>query len=610
MGDKKKLRKFSIVPDFLTSKSIKFYDENNLEVQLAKPNGFEYTSPFKKPYLVIDNFAWKKTQPENIKNIIDIEEIKKLEFCIYSVKPVNRFRKGQQVKYVLRKVDDPLYNSKLLDYIPKGHKIQIDTSNKLIRICGKNAARNGFGRWLKISDGSTNRYQNKDENYEDPLLRRLPEPNGYQSVEDAKAELFGVEMVNANKRYKKVIIKDIPIMITSSNELLCIPNTSEIKHVGVTGMTGTCKSVLLNAILSWNYWQKEKNHCIVLNDFQKETFEWSLSANSFLYNLKKINAKPCPSPITYIFPSTESLQIGKKEKRFPCLKMTLPVREIIENIERYHSLDKSKVYLGNLKEELVECNSIGEIRAVLDENIPQTLESMKYKLMNIFESLFSNNMLNVSVLDAPAFLEYKRGEKSYYNYVIQTLLRANLIPSIQTSDLRNHEFFSAYMAFIVDALYRNQFDDIYFKKRSISLFVDEIDKLWLGHNGELIKKALKLIGTNGRAARIGLMWSTQHYGVVPDQIRGNTKYLFVSRKSYAKEVNEIKKDFNVPKSMDKDILKLKVEPKKGLFELVALTTEKFVLYNLITGKKTYSSEAHKGELLCPIAMHHRPDYEI
>ena len=86
--------------------------------------------------------------------------------------------------------------------------------------------------------------------------------------------------------------------------------------------------------------------------------------------------------------------------------------------------------------------------------------------------------------------------------------------------------------------------------------------------------------------------------------------MFVSRKSYAKEVNEIKKDFNIPKSMDKDILNLKVDPKNGLFEMVALTTERFILYDLVTGKKTYSSEAHKGELLCPIAMHHRPDYEI
>ena len=122
-----------------------------------------------------------------------------------------------------------------------------------------------------------------------------------------------------------------------------------------------------------------------------------------------------------------------------------------------------------------------------------------------------------------SFLE----DENSTNYSFQTLLKAGLVPSIQTSDLRNHEFFSAYISFIVDALYRNQYEDPHFKERVISLFVDEIDKLFLGHNGVLVKKSLNLIGTNGRSARIGLRWSTQNYGAVPDSIRTQTKYLFV-----------------------------------------------------------------------------------
>ncbi len=609
----KKVRKMSIVPEILNSKKIKFYDENDLEVQIAKPASLKYFYPFRKPYIIIDKFANKTTRPEDIKNITEIDELKKLEFCIYSIKVSKRFRKGQQVTYKLRKRNDPLYNSKILDHIPANHKIQVDMNNKLIRICGKNAGMNGVGRWLNISDGSLGGHIRKIESHKNPLLRGLSESNfPATSVDELKAEIFGIEMINPRKRYRKIVIRDIPIMITSSNEILCIPDTSEVKHVGITGMMGTCKSILLNALLSWDFWQKKKGGCINLNDFQKETFEWSLPTDSFLYNLKKINAKPCPNPMVYIFPSTETLQIGRKDKRFPYIKMALPIGKVIENIEEYYDLDKSKVYLGNLKEELVDCNSIGEIRAVLDENIHPQQVMMKYKLMNIFESLFKKNMLNVSAPDASAFLEYKSkiNEKGYNNFTVQTLLRAGLIPSIQTSDLRNAEYFAAYMSFIVDSLYRNQYEDPYFKKRSISLFVDEIDKLWLGHNGNLIKKSLNLIGTNGRAARIGLRWSTQHYGKVPDQIRGNTKYLFVSRKSSAKEVSEIKRDFNISRSMEKDILSLKVNPKKELFEIVALTTERFVLYDIITGEKTYSYEAHKGNLLCPLAMHHRPDHEI
>ncbi len=374
----------------------------------------------------------------------------------------------------------------------------------------------------------------------------------------------------------------------------------------------SCKSIFLNAFLSWDYWLA-KRKCLVLNDFQKETFEWSLPTDtpSFFYSLKKINAKPCPTPLVYIFPTTKSLQIEPSDKRFPLIKMTLPLEEVIKNVENYHKLDKSKVYLANIKEKLEDCNSIQEIREVLEEEFPEREQKlMRFKLMNIFEDLFENHILNVAVPNAPSYLEYKKKEVRYYNKVVQTILRANLIPSIQTSDLSNYEFFSAYMSYIVSSLYENQYHDSYFKTQTISLFVDEIDKLWLGFNGNLIKRALSLIGTNGRMARIGLRWATQHYKVVPVGIRSNTKFLVVSRQKDSKEVSEIRKDFDIPKWMEKDILNLKSEPEKGIFEVIAVTTERFILYDLTTGEKKLSSEAQKGELVCPIARHHRPNTKL
>jgi len=371
----------------------------------------------------------------------------------------------------------------------------------------------------------------------------------------------------------------------------------------------TCKSVFMNALLSWDYWLNRR-YCVVLNDFQKETFDWSYPTDfkSFFFVLKTINAKPCPTPLLYIFPSTKTLKITKKDRKFPIIKMTLPISEVIKNVENYHKLDKSKVYLGNIKEALIDCNSFQEIRDTLNDEFPLNEQRMmKLKLTAIFQDLFDNNIINVAVPDAPAYIEYKKEERVYYNKTIPTILRAGLIPSIQTSDLSNHEFFSAYMSFIVDTIYENQYNDEFFKKKTVSLFVDEIDKLWLGYQGVLIKKSLSLIGTNGRMARIGLRWATQHYDEVPIGVRSNTKYLIVSRKKDSKEVNEIRKDFNIPKSMDKDILNLKTEPAKGIFEVVALTTEKFALYDLTSGERTLSSEPHKGFLIPPIAKHHTPE---
>lgn len=572
---------------------------------------------------------------------------------------------------------------------------------------------------------------------------------------ELKARVFGIGMVNPKYRFKKLEIKDIPVMITQDGKLLCIPATDEVKHIGIFGMTGcqpagskvlmangswkniedvdegdlilspqedgnnlfskvesitkwfsnenysvhdkrdnllykcshnhlipifndkkellfhkkarevdnsiknyslikdsskdgkhtylieinikestpamvygfeidspskwyitdnymvthnTCKSVFMNSLLSWDYWHLHRG-CINFNDFQKETFEWSMPADSFLHLLNRINVKPCGKPMVYVFPSTKTLVIENKDKRFPVIRITLPIEEVIDNIEYYHDLDKSKLYLGNIKEELKECHSMSEIRDVLQENFPDKGQGgMRFKLLNVFDSLFKNQILNVAVREAPAFLEYQdKFGNNYYNTTVQTLVRAGFIPSIQTSDLRNYEYFSAYMAFLAESIYRTQYDDPYFRKQTISLFVDEIDKLFLGHKGELVKAALNLFGTNGRVARVGLRWSTQHYENIPDQIRSNTKVLLVSRLPDAKAISHVRKDFNIPKSMENEILNLISDPVKGIFEVVALTTEKFVLYDLLNGTIKTTSEAYKGYLIPPMSRHKVPN---
>jgi hypothetical protein len=431
------------------------------------------------------------------------------------------------------------------------------------------------------------------------------------SASEYLVRVFGPGMINPRTQYKNLQIKDIPIMITDEGQLLCIPYSNEVKHIGITGMTGTLKSVFINSQMGWHYWLLGRT-CLNLNDYQKETFEQSLPTQSYLQQLKFLNISPCPTPMVYVFPSTKSLEIENKDYRFPLIKMTLPLEEAVRKIENFYKLDKSKVYINNIIDELCECSSMEEITELIEEKFPEKEQKLqRTKLLNIFGSLFNNQIINVANPGAPAVLEYQDGDGNRYrNFTIQTLLRAGLVPSIQTSDLRTQSYFSAYMAFVVDTLYQNQYKDKFFRNKTISLFVDEIARLWEGDNGKLIEESLGRIGTNGRMARIGLIWSTQHYEKVPTTIRHNTKYLFISRKSDAKEVNEIRKDFDIPKSMDKDILNLVSDPVKGIFELVAVTTEKFVLYDLETGNRSYTSISKKGKLIPPMARHRVPGVEI
>lgn len=433
---------------------------------------------------------------------------------------------------------------------------------------------------------------------------------------EIKTRVLGAGFMNPNTRYQKKLVDDIPLMI-SGNYLVCIPKTDEVRHVGIIGMTGSCKSLFVNAQLSYRYWLQNRA-CAYINDFQRETFEWNLECKNeeFIKVFSLIGLNPCPTPLVFVFPSTKTLVIDSKEEKFPTIKMTIPVDYAIKNIEQFHNLDRSKLYLGNIKEELIQCTSMQEIKEVLEETFPDKDESgnktsmrgMRFKMLNVFDDLFKNKMLNVSSPESPAYLEYRRGDEKYINTTIQTIMRAGLVPSIQTSDLCNQDFFSPYMAFIVNTIYENQYYDNYFKKVTVNLFIDEIAKLWGNKdNGNIIRSVIGLIGTNGRMARIELIWATQHYDQIPRvQIRSNTKYLIVARQPDSKAVLEIKKDFAIPKELADEMVNLKSEPDKGLFEVIFLCNEKYVLYDLTNGNKTESREPRKGFLVPPVASHRTP----
>lgn len=434
----------------------------------------------------------------------------------------------------------------------------------------------------------------------------------------AQVDLFGEGMFDLEDRYSDININHIPVMITRENKLLCIPSDKELFHIGVTGMTGKGKGIVGNGLLGFEYWMK-KRRCIILNDFQQETQEQSLPCmNSvFTQNLKIINARPTPLPLVYVYPSNKSLIIDDVEELFPHIKMSLPTRALIKDIENYYKLDKSAKYFTANIDRFLECRDLEEIdealKEIIEDNVgdyknKKALENMMFKIRTVFKNIFDEMITDNASPDAPAFITIKDSEgNSYNNLVVQSLIYANLIPSIQTSEIRNKSWFSAYMSFIVESLYEDKLNkDEFMKETNISMYVPEIDKMWKGENGKLIKSSLCLVGTNGRRAGIGLRWDAQDYDAVPDAIRANTKYLFVLRKANADEVSGIKKDFNVEKEVHDQILSLETDPRKGLFECVALTTNRFLLYNLRNGRMESTSSPQIGRLITPMAHHKNP----
>lgn len=430
------------------------------------------------------------------------------------------------------------------------------------------------------------------------------------------SKMFGGGMLNRSDRYSRVDITHLPIAITDSGKVLCLPDTNETYHIGFTGMTGKGKGIGGNTLLGFEYWLK-KRLCIILNDFQQETFEYSLPNLNEVFNknLLLINSYPIAYPIVYVYPSNRDLIIREEERNFPLMKMSLPTAEVIDHIEDYYSLDKAKKYITANKEKFRDCNDEEEIREVLDEIIPnqRRFEEMKFKIITVFKNIFDEQICSSSVPDAPAKLAIKkRGWPGIYkNLTVQALMFSGVIPSIQTSEIRSKDWFSAYMAFIVNSIYDGMYHDVFFKDKIVSMYVPEIDKMWKGEGERTkIKEKLGLVGTNGRRASIGLRWDAQDYNAVPDSIKSNTKYLCCMRKANAEEVRDLKKDFNIDAETERAILDLNTDPEKGFFGCVWLTTDKFILYNPVDGTTTTTSSPQRGRLITPLAQHKKPGVKV
>lgn len=440
-----------------------------------------------------------------------------------------------------------------------------------------------------------------------------------------KADLWGQGMLSSKDKYETVNLNHIPVMQTDNGKILCIENYMEGFHIGVTGMSSKGKGILGQTFLDYEF-RMNKIPTVILNDFQNETFENSLPCINpvFLNNSKIINSRPCGLPIVYVFPSHNRVNIDDTKKLFPCIKISIPMRSVIMSIKNYFELDKSAKYFSAHINKFLDCKNIDDVKEALKNMINEsitdpknrsTLETMAFKIETIFKNIFDEGFTDNSAVDSHAMLnvqcdgleEYYDNTGHYENFTIQSLMAVGLIPSIQTSEVRSKPWFSAYMTFIVSSIYDDKTRDIFFKDKIIRIYVPEIDKLWKGENGKLIKNELNLIGTNGRTMGISLLWDAQDYDKVPDDIKSNTSYLFVLRKANSEEVKGIRGDWGeADKDMEKAILNLETNAKKGEFPCVAFTNREFVLYDIRTGRVERTSKPQRGKLLTPLSQHKNP----
>lgn len=420
---------------------------------------------------------------------------------------------------------------------------------------------------------------------------------------------INTSILDEKDRFKEIPITDIPVMISEGGEIICIPKDDEVFSAAFVGSSGQGKTLMANFLIG-NLYHQHKYNVAILNDLSEETYAWSepMTNTKFAeYTNWWINQIPCPSPLVYVFPHTNTMEIPDNKLHYKnYVKTALPFQEILDNLEFFlegvlsdFDLGKSGNYINEIKDDLAECETPQQVKDVLMEKLPggekKGFEAMRAKIFNAFNNLFKEEILDITNPECHTYLKIKH-PKEYVGNPFSVIMKAGGIPTLITSDIVNKRYKSVFFSYYIDHLFKNNLKD--FPRERTYLYFDELRTV-CEKDDEPASRSIGNVAARGRINNIGLLYATQFYDKIPNSVKGaKLNYCFCFRHNNQKILAEISSDFDLDKKDREKIKNLKV------FECLALTNKRFIAY--LDGDKYEITKPVKGHIIYPIANHLKP----
>jgi hypothetical protein len=535
--------------------------------------------------------------PPKIRDITSVPVLRRLNLGVIS-KPVPvhlRTRKDMKKMYVLRRMDYEEQN-KYLEQMPKDTRVRHDTANNRVQLVGPNVGLTGCTDWMDI----TWEVKEKEDTKKYADIYEII-ANSKKIMRKYKKDTL---MSETKERY---YIKDLPIMITDSNEILCIPSpettTLDEPRIGVWGKTGFGKTVLIHGILdrAIAYWGVR---VAAFNDSQSETGEWcNADPNNgmdykLVYNLKKLDETAVGMNIVYLTPNTHDTHNILHEADGIGYKISLPFDEIITNSHMYFDLQGSSKYFSAIKDQVINCQTPEEIAQLFAEAKPTPPKQSVEMVYSIMNDLHQKKIIDRwSGVPSRWKVYYQNNYIGSYNPVIACLV-AGIVPVIETSDLLNKGYFPQYFSYFARDLFNKQLNDPFFVNNSIKtwVYVDELADISRQGKYTLASDILEQLQAKGRKRGIGTIVANQNYSQVQQKIRTNVRYTFCFS---TPEADKVCYDLG----LDREV----VERIKDLnrLEFMAYTNDIFSKYDF-DGNKSFIKGPVFGTLLPPLSTHTPP----
>jgi len=542
-----------------------------------------------KPKLIYDKFEKEDDLVKSdIKVITDsLKKVRELDIEIVSSKIKKRWKKGQSVEYKLKKIEQITEKDLIINQIPSGHEVWWDIANSRAKLIGNNC-RNSleiFGEtdWI--------------------FLKKNTEKKDYKKTpEEYWVKMFGSPEVFLKDRDRKSIqqITDIPIMVGLDGTIICIPHRHEPNNIVVVGKKGVGKSLLLHRISDeiFSLWKESP---IIMNDIQQECFIWneSLKNDLWINQLLEIDEKPLASPIIYVYPNTDTLELDweRLKQKINFIQTTIPFEEVIKNADVYLRLQEKGTlrYVLGIRNKLLNCETTEEIKELIETEFSgNVMRGMRDKMWVSFNNIFNEQILNITNPEYPYEITETLNDITGNPFVI--LAKVGLIPCFETYDLFNKRYMPEVIAYHLNSIFKEKYPGKLLENKTVYILFDELTQICDDNHVNSAHQSLCTIATRGRKMGLAIIGATQNYSKIPRKIKSNIDYVFAFKHSNEDEVNQIKKDFDLKTIEKEEIMNLED------FEIMAITNQYFVCY--YKDKKWIPEEkVIKGRLIPPTSDH-------
>lgn len=427
-----------------------------------------------------------------------------------------------------------------------------------------------------------------------------------QRLNEPKSEIHGIKYLPQNERIFKVEIGDLPVLRSDDNKLICLPKErKENIKIGLFGATGSGKDLVGNSILgraffSWNI------SCAVLNDCLNETSSWALRDTDFERELRLLNEVPYPLPMVSVYPQNKDTEINCGIT-VPHIRESVPFSKMVECLERYIELKPNTLkYLLTIRDKLKECQNFEEIEEKINELGKKkkgvNIESSKYAMLSALDDLKKEGYVDIvarqekfELSGTPSSkITIKKEDGSIEEGpVFSTLMNNGYVPSLQTGNLLHLRYAEPYLADKLTEMF--EYPKIYGK--DCLAYIQEA-KLFMKYPD--VVKGMENIAGRGRMRGVKLIYNTQHYTSIKQEIITNTIYCFAFNQK-EETANKMKKDFDLSEGEKTQIINLK----KHQCLAIASAGEKWAVYDLNTGERDFSGKqgCYRGYPIYPLSLH-------